>query len=282
MERNRRSMTQSAVKAAIALALVFGLTTGCESVNRLREAQDAFSQAAAMENSVRLDGFRDAAPDAGESLAGLSSASAGYASVLLSLEQLDRKDQKYLRDNGLWGNVLTLKALSQWRLGNYPDALDTASKAEQEAADQLYPRDRALITALPGLIMTDQAYANIINAGPTQGMEQTERTKRLKEVEALLVGETGAVKTIAKARSKVGKAHPVQVYLIQAQLAAHRNLMVAYGRFHEGRVIPGAHPARDDSRRLVSELDELLRNTLKIPQGDTARIRKYWTDLLGL
>ncbi len=281
MIENRRSMMQSVLRTTIALGFAMSLSTGCESVNRLREAQAAFNQAATTENSVRFNGVRDAAPDAGEFLADLSSASAGY-DVLLSLEQLDSKDQKYLHENGLWGNVLTLKALSQWRLGNYPDALDTASKADQEATDQLYPRDRALITALPGLIMTDQAYAKILNAGPTQEMERAEKTARLEEVEALLVGETGAVKTIAKARSKVDDAHPIQAYLVQAQLAAHRNLMVAYGRFHEDRVIPGAHPARDDSRKLVSGLDELLRNKLKVSPNDASRIRKYWTDLLGL
>ena len=77
----------------------------------------------------------------------------GYASALLSLEKLaNNQDETRLRKDGLWGSALTLKALSQWRLGQYDQAIATAQLAKQSAGDQTYPRDLALITALPGLV----------------------------------------------------------------------------------------------------------------------------------
>src|SRR5258707_1246385 len=129
-------------RAAIAffwITIITFLNTGCVNINRLREAQDAFNQSAAAENSVRLEA------NPADTAATLTSVRAGYASALLSLSKLEPKDQHSLQQDGLWGTALTLKALCQWRLGQYSQAMATAAEAQNNATNQLYPRDRAML-----------------------------------------------------------------------------------------------------------------------------------------
>jgi hypothetical protein len=233
---------------AMSVAMLILLVAGCAGVNRLREAQDAFNQAAAAENVLRLESARAQEGNASDAPAAWSVARNGYASALLSLEKLDKADEKKLRDDGLWGTALTLKALSQWRLGLFSKALATAGEAQKNASDQVYPRDRALLAALPGLIKTDQAYNKILSSNPS-----------LPEIQALLVGQNGAVANIQSARALADKQHPVQIYLIQAQLAGYRNFMVAQDRLNNHATVPENHPARADAIKHLKELDALLK-----------------------
>src|SRR4051812_28872527 len=103
--------------ACCCLALLLALASGCASVNRLREAHDAFNQAAAVENAQRFDS------NPASATASLSAVRTGYASALLSLDKMESADERSLRQDGLWGTALTLKALCQWRLGQFQQAL---------------------------------------------------------------------------------------------------------------------------------------------------------------
>lgn len=256
-------LLNSRTTACLSLAIVSLFVEGCASVNHLREAQDSFNQAAAAENAAR---FNERPADATASLA---SAPAGYASALLSLDKLEPKDQQSLQRDGLWGTALTLKALCQWRLGKYADALNTAAQSQIEATNQIYPRDRALLAALPGLIKTDQAYAKVFSHDAS-----------LADVEALLVGPRGAVADIQQARALVDTNHPVQVYLIQAQLAAYRNFTVAMDRLNNHAVVPAGSPARADATSQLSDLNRLLK--VLEPGTPGRELVLYWARLCGL
>jgi hypothetical protein len=245
-------------------ALLLAVAAGCASVNRLREAQDAFNQAATAENALRFDAR------AADAVASLGAVRSGYASALLSLDKLENsKDQARLRNDGLWGTALTLKALTQWRLGQFDKAIATAALAKQNAADQIYPRDQAVVTALPGLVKTDQAFSKILlpNAPPA-------------DVEALLIGGNGAVANIQSGRDQVEKDHPVQVYLLQAQLAAYRNFQVAQDRLNNHATVPANHPARAHANAQLKELDRLLKLQKAGPAG--ANLINYWIELCTL
>ena len=87
--------------------LVFTVSTiGCAEINHLREAQDAFNQAAYAENALRFN------PVPNSEAASLSAAArTGYASVLISLDRLDSQEIGRLKEDKLWGNVLALKAI---------------------------------------------------------------------------------------------------------------------------------------------------------------------------
>jgi len=232
----------------------------CES---LREAHDAFNQAAATENAQRFDA------NPAVSAASLVTVRSGYASALLSISKIDANDEKSLRADGLWGTALTLKALCEWRLGKFDQALDIANKeAGNSTAGQIFPRDRALLAALPGLIMTDQAYDKILNKKP------------LQEVVDLLTGPSGAIIKIQSARDFVDKDHPVQVYLIQAQLAAYRNYRVAQRQLAGIETIPVDNPNRKKAADQLMELKQLLKDNNPAPAGQSLIL--YWAALIGM
>jgi len=85
----------------------------------------------------------------------------------------------------------------------------------------------------------------------------------------LLVSD--AVTAIDKGRVAAGATHPVQVYLIQAELAAFRNLQSAQQTLGEGddRALPAAR--RADAQRL---LKELKCQTKRLEAADTIVV--YW------
>ena len=248
--------------AFVSVALVAMLVAGCASVNRLREAQDSFNQAAAAENAARFDA------NPSDTAASLASVRSGYASALLSLGKLEPKDQQSLQQDGLWGTALTLKALCQWRLGQYDQAMAAANEAVSTSTNQVYPRDAALLAALPGLIKTDQGYSKTLTNAP------------LADIEALLTGDNGAIANLQSARALVDKDHPVQIYLTQAQLAAYRNYTVALFRLKDGATVPPENPARTHAIAQLNELDRLLK--VQEPGASGQDLVTYWQKLCGL
>jgi hypothetical protein len=232
---------------------------GCASINRVREAQDAFNQGAASENNQRFD------RDPSVATAALAAARSSYASALLSLTKIDNRDKEQLIRDDLWGTVLTLKALCQWRLGHYDDALATSSEARGKTTGSLFPRDRAILVALPGLIKTDQAYEKTLRKGP------------LDDIATLLVGPRGAVVDIQNGRASIDSDHGVQLYLIQAQLAAYRNYAVALNLIGN-KPLPGED--RETVRAEIRELDRLVR--IHSPGEGGSSIVLYWRTLFGI
>jgi hypothetical protein len=261
--------------AFIVLLVATAAATGCgvigTSTNRLREAQESFNQAAAAENNLRFDDQLQEGPVQGQ-LASNTAIQNGYASALLSLGKIEQQDVERLKSDKLWGNVLALKALAQWKLGLLDQARQTATEAQQAGADQLLPRDQALLMALPGLIKVDEAFAALqrVPADPSAA----QRATALQNVQLLV---SDAVTAIDKGRVAAGATHPVQVYLIQAELAALRNLQFAQQTFGEGddRALPAAK--RSDAQRL---LKELKCQTEKLKAPDT--IVGYWAGKLTL
>jgi len=196
--------------AALALALVVGMVAACTSVNHLREAQEAFNTAATAENALRFDAAVAERP-AQAPLVQNTTVQNGYASALLSLDRLEARDVERLKRDGLWGNVLALRALAQWKLGLVDGARDTAREAQQAGAGQVHPRDRALLLALPGLIKADEAHAALQRL-PTEP-DAAQRAATLRNVQRLV---TDAGEAIDRGRGAVDAAHPVHVYLLQA------------------------------------------------------------------
>jgi hypothetical protein len=225
--------------AALALALVVGMVAACTSVNHLREAQEALNTAATAENALRFDAAVAERP-AQAPLVQNTTVQNGYASALLSLDRLEARDVERLKRDGLWGNVLALRALAQWKLGLVDGARDTAREAQQAGAGQVHPRDRALLLALPGLIKADEAHAALQRL-PTEP-DAAQRAATLRNVQRLV---TDAGEAIDRGRGAVDAAHPVHVYLLQARLASLRTLQSAHERLADGdaRTLPAAQRA---------------------------------------
>ena len=64
--------------------------------------------------------------------------------------------ERPLKADSLLGTAYTLKALLEWRLGDFNSSINTVEKTRIDNV-KLFPRDRALLDALPSLIKNDQA-----------------------------------------------------------------------------------------------------------------------------
>lgn len=259
------------IVALIVVLLVALVAAGCAGTNRLREAQTAFNEAAAAESQLR---FGDALAEGSTqgAVTQHTTIQNGYASALLSLDQLDARDVARLKQDRLWGNVLALRALAQWKLGMLDRARDTAKEAQQVAADQIFPRDRALLLALPGLIKTDEAFAALerLPAQPTDA----QRAATLRNVQLLIADASDA---IDRGRGAADAAHPVHLYLIQARLAALRNLQVAHQRLGDGEARTLPADRRDEAQALLKEL-HCRSERLELKNDPTG----YWANKLTL
>jgi tetratricopeptide (TPR) repeat protein len=136
----------------VILVLWVGFFAGCAShVGQLREAQNEFNKASTLENEIRLD------PNMGNAV-NLSGLAASYRLTVQMISELIAREKGNLKKDKLIGVAYSLKALAEWRLGDYGAAVNTINSAEKYPEDMLFPRDRALLAALRGFIKNSQAY----------------------------------------------------------------------------------------------------------------------------
>jgi len=120
---------------------------------------------------------------------------------------------------------LTLEALCLWKLKEHAKAIEVAEGARGQADTVEDQRDRALLLALPGLIINDQAYAQIPRT-PFTGTDRAERFRKIRD--DLADPASGAIAYVKEAR-QAAQGHLVDAYLVQCGLAVYKNLADAYG-----------------------------------------------------
>ncbi len=193
-----------------------------------------------------------------------------YALALKMISQIIKDNKEDLTTDDLLGNAYTIKALSEWKLGKTDDALKT-QKLAMTNSDQIYPRDKALMTALPGLIKADQANAMLLSNG------------KYEDIKGLIVGNYGAFKDFDNAMSLLDPNHPVSLYLIMSKLAAIRIVQVGTGTLEK-------EAAKKERKKLKDEYISHLFDTFekkvkkmgfdKNPSGQ--HLIHYWNFLLGI
>ncbi|HHL19242.1 MAG TPA: hypothetical protein ENJ33_05860, partial [Thiothrix sp.] len=202
------------------LLIVMGIS-GCSSneINHFSEAQQTFSDTASKENGLNTM-EKPSLKVLGASVpsAEMASISAGYASVISSLDSLSAAQVNKLKQAQLWGNVLLLKAMSYWRLQKYERAYTIQQQAEAFRT-QLGSRDQALLIALAGLIENDQAYAVLKKR---RGHELP-----LTEAQSLQQSFVFTIDRLQAARKHTSARHPIHKYLLLSQLGAYKNLSQA-------------------------------------------------------
>lgn len=140
-------------------------TTGCVHLIYLDQAQHSFNKAATIENAQRFTGAQAnewaAESQAAQDALAPTNTPEFYYSLAYGQVHKSLQRRANLKRNGVLSTAYTLQALCEWKLGNYKDAEESAKnslKAMKESQVRL-PRDEAMMTALPGLMKTDQAYA---------------------------------------------------------------------------------------------------------------------------
>jgi len=131
---------------AIALAaLVAGLAAGCATFD-YRALQRDFIEAARTDNELAVDPVAASAADT----------AAAYTSIggTLTPERIAALDPK------LQGNAWVLRGYSQWRAGQYKEAVNTADAGLK--APSVGPRDRVLLQLLPALAVDSEQTDNWI------------------------------------------------------------------------------------------------------------------------
>ncbi|MHC4270234.1 MAG: hypothetical protein ACYSTS_17480 [Planctomycetota bacterium] len=267
----------------IILVVLIYLSAGCaniSSVNHLHQAQQAFNNAASIENYSRINFHKPLSQDNYNPIVDLNIARSGYTAALEILRQMPDEEKNMLVKDRLWGVKLTLEALTLWRLGKYEEAFKIIQLADG-ISDQIYPRDAAILTALPGLIKIDLAYQKILEV-KDEGDEVKKEV--LKNVTQRLVAidnadpktKWSAVQTLKKARAKVNKEHPVNSYLIQSQLIAYRNYKVAYTSISTHISVPDNQYRREAMYNL-HELKVLLKELNIISE-----LVGYWKNLCNI
>ncbi len=252
----------------IILVGIIYLSTGCaniKSVNHLHQAQQAFKNAASIENKSRLFPYDQINGEKVNPIKELSVARSGYAAALVILQQMPEEEKNVLINDKLWGVKLTLEGLILWRLGKYEEVFKIMDTVDSESADQIYPRDAALLTALPGLMKIDLAYQKILDVIDA---DNTQKKNVLDDVTPRLVEMNGnkeriewsAIQHINEARGKVNKAHSVNSYLLQSQLAAYRNYKKAYTSIKDGNHIsvPDTSMYKKEAKHNLHDLQVLI------------------------
>lgn len=252
---------------------IIGLVCGCtgvENAKTIREAQAQFSRAAQVEDRGLLG--------AEQGVQAGTEAATNYRMAATSLQKLIANKGGDLKKDDLLCTAMAIEALSWWRLGDYDTAMQIA-KNSSSCSDSATPagsqlsRDLALFQALPGLIRIDQANQKL--AKPTPSVAQ------FNEVMTLLSDANNILQT---ARGQIDPGHPLQLYLIQSQLAIVRNWQ--YAIFQE-RLTGNFNLCEtgEASLQSVKLLADLACASLAVPgqQGtqDIGNLIDYWKFITG-
>jgi hypothetical protein len=220
---NLKSRPVTTILPLIVLAL---LQVGC-AARQIRDAQDAFSDGARIENAERASVLFGRAPPV-DSPSNGTSATVSYRTALHLLDAELKDHKQDLKEEKLLGLAMMLKAMTLWRLADLEATGDNASKgtdkksaparsemtlaidaAKREASNQLGTRDLVMADALPGLYDHDRGL----------------RAVSLDEAQRFFSSAYWVLDdAITKPRNPpVAKIHPVMTYLRLAQLATLRS-----------------------------------------------------------
>lgn len=245
--------------------LLLGLTA-CADINRVREAQQAFSDAAMQENKLKLS---DYSATAGSGLLAQDGAaiSTGYTSVILSIDSLASDQVEKLKGDGLWGNVLTLKAMAYWRLGKHLKALEVQKEA-LVIKGELGDRDRIMMEILPALIDNDEQRSKM---NEIEGVMAKGKMEKIKE------SFVKSMRQIAAKRNQLPNNHPMLNYLLSSELAIYKNIKnVCQRTYKDFNLISCYKPIKCDAYNSYIKLNEALANT-----GIKNDVMSRWSKITG-
>lgn len=230
---------------AVSLAV---LLTSCNAAKLYQEAQTAFSQGAEREMRDRYANAAVALPPnfvnfhqlyKGTAAVDTNQSATKYYETALAAVTKAQKGATQLSKLNALDNAVALEALAHWRLQAYETAKSVADKAlpllDDNTREENDQRDRAMMTALPGLINMDIAYQGLtaaqaqartltadMDAAQQQAIYQSVKDAYLRHIDANADGASSVVRgldLIERALLGVKDNPPMSVYLRCSQLA---------------------------------------------------------------
>jgi hypothetical protein len=135
----------------LSISILIFLLSSCAHLSYLDAAQDSFNEGASLENEIRLS--TNSSP-------GISPAFYYNRAYVDVNKALKGGGEKKLQNDQLLGHAYSLKALCEWKLGQYQTAIETGNLAKGRflaLSNQgvKLPRDLTLMKALPDIIAID-------------------------------------------------------------------------------------------------------------------------------
>ncbi|MGI9592281.1 MAG: hypothetical protein ACR2P8_12990, partial [Myxococcota bacterium] len=193
---------------AACLVLWLALVACATPAKRVREAQDEFNRGASLELTRKT-------VQGGEA-EGSAAAFAHYTRARTLATDVIAEHETDLKQNELYGQALTIQALSTWRLGDQRRALEgcgrvvaLAAEVEDEAA--VATRDEAMCRSLRALIDVDNL------ATQARGLESLPPAERQGKLAEILDHAARTRRSLATEAARLPPGHEYHRYVVQAQ-----------------------------------------------------------------
>jgi len=216
------------VKQSILLIAVTFMLASCSYFNHIKTAQNAFNKAAEAENTLKLDPNADASVSPANNYRIARKAIRKVMGDVKDESGKNKFSATKLAKDGLLLNAYTIKGLSEWKLGMYPEALQTARAFEysfrndQSVQNQ---RDFIIMSVLQPLILNDSIKSY------TKGLDKTQAKISLSEVDQASYDNLDkGLEIISEKRADLDADHPVQLYLTISQLSLAKNWKDLYDK----------------------------------------------------
>jgi tetratricopeptide (TPR) repeat protein len=280
--KTKRNPLYCRILLTVALLAWFAfIAVGCESIGHLRQAQDAFNDAARNELQMTYD-----APSAGEgtdqftdSVRKYNEAKTLYAAALAHLDMISRKEEASLKKNRLYGTVLTLKALCYWKLKEYEKALEVKKEAAKLDDRHLVPRDRQIFQLLTALIAIDETLPIVKGMS---GKDETIKEKNFIRVKKILISneekKCAAVCTIDSVLNDPTLDKAMRMYAQKVKLMALKRYFEAYAVLTGGKCPPKDDKQWEEARKTLGQLQKTAGGSA---DAVARKIVESWIDKIG-
>ncbi len=239
-------------------------------LNQFKSAQEAFNRAAQNENQAMEDpemAFTHA-PDGDYQTARLYSM---YAMGDLPKYRQDSHGKTELAKDGLLLTAYNIRALSEWKLGMYSEALSTARACRltfENDESVKKQRDYIVMQVMEALVYNDSIEAYIRGIDKNMGKEEPSST----EMRYLSLLEK-SLDIVKEQRNLLEASHPMQRYLCITQLSIAKNwknlvsaLSSQMKRGRSGRI--------SDYNTNWKKTRKMLNDELKLVFADFAKLLK--------
>lgn len=270
------------------LASTLLLLSSCAHLMHLDRAQSTFNQGAELENKLKFSPQSEvaASPESFYAMA--------YAEVKNALKQ-----EGQLKEDQLLGNAYTIKALCEWKLKKYDDAVKTADDAvgtflQMESKGIRMPRDKAVMEALPFIIQIDKSREHFLDLPPPEKSSfadaQSHYLAVIADPDSLDKAGTliHAINKLENARQNVKHNYELSTYFLLTELAALKAWSDCNGYLSDciakGKAFSNTDERKkavkfftDQDKAFVTKKDSLLIDLGKIlPDGEENVLYKYW------